>query len=558
MRFLVDPERCVACLACVRVCPADAVSVVDETQVAIVDGACTRCGLCEPACPHDAIELIGDLGPALQLAAAGGASLILSVESAAHFYPATPEQVVNACYAAGFGRVHRGVIGDELVAREYLELWNDDDWGTLIRSTCPVVVETIRREYPELVPYLAPVATPVAAEARYLRAMFGDDLRIVYAGVCLIEGGSDVDAAITFAELEQLFRTRGVDVAAQPFYYDRVPDERARHWSTAGGLPISMLLEESQSSRRFRKVRGLEHLPTIARAVAVDRLDLGFVDLLQREGCLAHPLLGPKEELFWRRSLIEAIEPPRSPRPIVDDRVRVELGAAFRIEPLPESPAEAQIESVIAQIGLGPNGKPWDSGSCGYATCREFAVATLDGRTSLRLCPRYQERVATEAQRQASLDALTGLATFRVLRERLMHEAARSGRSGEPFAVLFLDLDGFKEVNDRYGHAVGNEVLQQVGHVLRQSVRTTDLAARYGGDEFVMVLVRTDQEGAKRVADALRKAIEGVGKRLGLPEVSASIGVAAMDPESGESQDLLVAADRALYQAKAAGRNVVL
>lgn len=557
MRFLVDSERCVACLACVRVCPADAVSVEEETQVTIVDEACTRCGLCKPACPHDAIELVGDLGPALQFAAEGGASLILSVESAAHFYPATPEQVVNACYAAGFSRVHRGVIGDELVAREYLELWKDDDWGTLIRSTNPVVVETIRRGYPELVPYLAPVATPVAAEARYLRQVYGDGLRIVYAGVCLVEGGHDVDAAITFAELDQLLRARGVDVASQPFYYDRVPDERARHWSLAGGLPVSML-EEAQSSKRFRKVRGLEHLPTIARAVAVDRIDLGFVDLLPGDGCLDHPLLGPKEELFWRRSLIEAIEPPRSLRPIVDDRVQVDLGATFEIERSPEGPSETQIEAVIAQIGLGPNGKPWDSGSCGYATCREFAVATLEGRASLRLCPRYQERIATEAQRQASLDALTGLATFRVLRERLAHEAARSGRSGEPFAVLFLDLDGFKEVNDRYGHAVGNEVLQQVGQVLKQSVRTTDLAARYGGDEFVMVLVRTDQEGARRVADALRKAIEGVGKRLGLPEVSASIGVAAMDPAAGESQDLLVAADRALYQAKAAGRNVVL
>jgi len=557
VRFLIDSERCVACLACVRVCPVDAVAV-DDTQVTIVDAACTRCGLCEPACPHDAIDPVGDLGPALQLAAAGGASLILSVESAAYFYPATPEQVVNACYAAGFGRVHRGVIGDELVAREYLQLWQDDDWGTLIRSTCPVVVETIRRGYPELVPYLAPVTTPVAAEARYLRGLYGSDLPIVYAGVCLIEGGGDVNAAITFAELEQLFRARGVDVASQPFYFDRVPDERARHWSTAGGLPIALLAEESQSSRRFRKVRGLDHLPTLARAVAVDRLDLGFVDLLPCEGCLDHPLLGPKEELFWRRALVEATEPPRALRPIVDERVSVELGATFRIEPLPEGPSEAQIESVIVQIGLGPNGKPWDSGSCGYATCREFAIATLDGRASLRQCPRYQERIATEAQRQASLDALTGLATFRVLRERLAHEAARSGRSGEPFAVLFVDLDGFKEVNDRYGHAVGNEVLQQVGHVLRQSVRSTDLAARYGGDEFVMVLVRTDEEGARRVADALRRAIEGVGKRLGLPEVSASIGVAALDPASGESQDLLVAADRALYQAKASGRNVVL
>src|SRR5213593_3498116 len=186
-------------MPCVRVCPADAVAV-QGPEVRIVDEACTRCGLCLPACPHDAIVAKGDVTRALELAIGGRAALILSVEAAAYFFPATPEQVVNACYAAGFRTVHRGVMGDELVAQEYLKLWGDEEWGTMIRSTCPVIVETVRKEYPELVPYLAPVATPIAAEARYLKAMNGEDTPIVYAGVCLTEGGLDVDAAITFAE----------------------------------------------------------------------------------------------------------------------------------------------------------------------------------------------------------------------------------------------------------------------------------------------------------------------------------------------------------------------
>jgi Fe-S-cluster-containing hydrogenase component 2 len=160
--FKVNPDSCVACMACVRVCPADAVAV-EGTLVRIVDESCTRCGLCVPACPHDAIEVAGDVPRALELALSGRAALILSVECAVYFYPATPEQVVNACYAAGFRTVHRGVLGDELVAREYLSLWADQGWGTMIRSTCPVIVETVRRQYPELIPYLAPVATPKVA-----------------------------------------------------------------------------------------------------------------------------------------------------------------------------------------------------------------------------------------------------------------------------------------------------------------------------------------------------------------------------------------------------------
>src|SRR3989475_31225 len=276
--FRIEPELCVACLACVRVCPADAVAV-DGQQVHIVDEACTRCGLCLPACPHDAIVAHGDLGRALELAKGGRATLILSVESAAYFYPDTPEQVVNACYAAGFHTVHRGVLGDELVAQEYLQLWSEDGWGTMIRSTCPVVVETIEHEYPELIPYLAPVATPVAAEARYLKRMYGARTPVVYAGVCLTEGGPDVDAAVTFEDLRQLLQRRGVGIPEQPLHFDRLPEERRRHLSTAGGLPLEVLMEETHASPRVPQGPGPGERRTVAPALPRGPLRLGVLDI---------------------------------------------------------------------------------------------------------------------------------------------------------------------------------------------------------------------------------------------------------------------------------------
>ena len=245
-----------------------------------------------PACPHQAIHASGEIGRALTVAARGDGILILSPEATAHFYPATPEQVVNACYAAGFRTVHRGVIGDELVAAEYLSLWRDEGWGTLIRSTDPVVVETVRIDYPELVPYLAPVTIPAVAEARYLRAQHGQELRIVYAGVAAPRNTPELDAAVTFEDLERIFQLRGVSVLAQADFFARIPEERRRHLSAAGGLPLAMLEEARHASRRFRTIRGLEHLPALAQAVAVDRLDLGFVDLLSFEGGLDHPLSG--------------------------------------------------------------------------------------------------------------------------------------------------------------------------------------------------------------------------------------------------------------------------
>ncbi len=560
MDYRIEPELCVACLACVRVCPADAVAVEAE-RVWIVDEACTRCGVCVPACPHEAIRATGDPDRALALAVEAQAVLILSVESAAYFFPATPEQVVNACYAAGFRVVQRGVLGDELVAAEYLRLWEDEGWGTLIRSTCPIIVDMVRGRYPELLPYLAPVTTPIAAEARYLRAIYGPETPIVYAGVCLTEGGGDVDAVISFEELAQLFVRRGIRLEDQASYFTRIPEERRRHFSTAGGMPHEVLMEERHSSRRFRKLRGLAALESLAHAVAVDRIDLGFVDILPYEGCLDHPLMGARDELFRRREIVDATEPPRSPAPVVDERVvqRIELGAVFAVERAGQRPSAVDIEAVLEQIGLAPNGRPWDCGACGYATCRAFAEAAVKGRTTLKSCPPYLGRQAHEARAQSAMDDLTGLATLKLLRDRLATEVARSKRSGDEFAVLFVDLDNFSKVNDHRGHEAGNLVLKEAARELLAVVRTTDFAARYGGDEFVVLLVRTGADGARMVAEKARARVEAMGRSLGYPAklVTVSIGVAAYTPQEDHDEDIMVAADRALYRAKASGRNRV-
>ncbi len=558
MLFQLKEDDCVSCLACVRVCPVGAVAV-DGAVTGIIEESCIRCGICVPACPHDAIDVSGDFGRALELAATGDALLVLSGEAAVHFYPNTPEQVVNACYQAGFRTVHRGVIGDELVAGAYRELWEDQSWGTMIRSTCPVVVETIRKDYPELVPYLAPVKTPLAAEAAYLRARYSETVPIVYAGVCLSDERGLVDAALSFKELEELLLMRSVDVGKEPRFFERMPEEGRRYLSAAGGLPRSILDGESHTSRRLRKVRGLDRLGAIARAVTVNGLDLGFIDILSCDGCLDHPLLKPKEELFWRRMIAQESEPPRSVHPVVDPSIQLDLQIDFH--PIRDGGREPEgdVVGVLDKIGSAQGGKPWDCGACGYDSCWDFANALLRGRATYRQCPPYQELQALRAQRAAALDSLTGLATHKVMQTRIRHEMARSRRSGVPFSVLFADLDRFKQVNDRFGHAAGSNVLVMVARVLERVIRSSDVAARYGGDEFVLILTGTDNEGARRVAEIVRQAVEEAGIERGFPEglVTISVGVATFDPRTAEAVDVIEHADLALYRAKDAAGNCV-
>jgi diguanylate cyclase (GGDEF)-like protein len=166
-------------------------------------------------------------------------------------------------------------------------------------------------------------------------------------------------------------------------------------------------------------------------------------------------------------------------------------------------------------------------------------------------------RTLAIAEMRAATDALTGLSNRRALQDTLKRMVAQSQRTGEPLAALALDLDHFKQVNDRFGHEKGDEVLAAVGQVLTDALRESDFAARAGGEEFVVLLPGTDVEGAQLVADKLRKAVSRIDITGGERHVSASFGVAVHPLHAADAAALLRKADRALYAAKEAGRDRV-
>ena len=161
------------------------------------------------------------------------------------------------------------------------------------------------------------------------------------------------------------------------------------------------------------------------------------------------------------------------------------------------------------------------------------------------------------AEMRAATDSLTGLPNQRAVNESLRRMAAQAIRSKTPLAAVVMDLDRFKQVNDVYGHAKGDEVLSSVGAVLRDGVRESDFAGRHGGEEFVILLPDTDGPGAITVAEKLRATIEELRVPLLEGRVSASFGIAILPTHALDPDQLVRAADRALYAAKNAGRNRV-
>jgi diguanylate cyclase (GGDEF)-like protein/PAS domain S-box-containing protein len=181
-------------------------------------------------------------------------------------------------------------------------------------------------------------------------------------------------------------------------------------------------------------------------------------------------------------------------------------------------------------------------------------VVDFDGETATLISAfDLTERKRLEAQTHllAVTDALTGLGNYRRLVDVLQAEIERSGRTGRSFAILLLDLDGLKKINDRYGHLVGSQALCRVANVLRVFGRSIDTAARYGGDEFAVILPEIVTPNAARVVASRicgRLAQDGLEPRL-----SASVGVAVC-PQDGETVEaLLREADRELYAMKCRG-----
>jgi diguanylate cyclase (GGDEF)-like protein len=265
---------------------------------------------------------------------------------------------------------------------------------------------------------------------------------------------------------------------------------------------------------------------------AESRLRLGDVDATR------YPA-GREVLLDGRRTTLAADEPDRTPQM----RTMLEAWGAACVLLLPLT-AAGRVVGVV-ELACAAHAEPTSDELELYATMTSHAAAALENA-----------RLMARLRHAADIDQVTSVHNHRYLQERLRQEVARAGRTGSPLAVLMIDLDGFKLINDQHGHADGDRVLRNVAAMLKLTVRANDVVARYGGDEFVILMPDTDEEAARLVADRVVKGIRGQVHALGdggEGTVSCSVGMAVLPTDGRTAAALLRAADTAMYGVKRAG-----
>lgn len=546
----------------------------------VIQERCVKCGQCVAECSHNGNTVRDDTARVLELLDSGRPVVaVLASEFVAAMHPMSPLELERAMEAAGFYAAECTVLGEEVVAAEYERSYARPCASLTLRSTCPVAVDWVRKYFPQLVPALTPVVPPYIAQARLVKAVYPSDAAVVYVSPCYArkdeaydpQFDGAVDAAIDFTELERLLAER----KPRPPYATQCAGSRKpqplKEVSLTDGFPRSTLDGSAKTDGDIVTVRGLLALDALLRAVTRGEAAPAIIDMLNCEGCIDGPAVRPGMSVFAKRNIVAA-ERRRGPRVPVSSRdllpflPQVDLVRSFEADPVRTTrPSDEEIDRALAEGGFATRGDVLDCGSCGYDTCVEHAIAVIQANSAWEMCFPLQKQRMEEANRQlvesAISDPLTGLGNRRAFDDRLSEEVARTRRYGKPVSLLMLDIDGFKQINDAHGHPVGDDVLCAVARIMLQHVRETDIAVRYGGDEFALILPETDKTHAYAVAEKLRVAIADASyphaNTLSAPSVSVSIGISTATGPKVNAVGLLEEADRALYAAKQAGRDQV-
>lgn len=392
--------NCKDCHRCLRVCPVKAIGI-NQGRARVLDDKCILCGQCVTECPQHAKRLISHV-PTIQEALGNGRKAILSLGSSflGLFPEYTPNQLVSAIKALGFSAVEETAVGAEAVSLLYRKLVRNTD-KTVISSNCPVIVNIVKKYYPDLVGNLAPIVSPMMAHGQILKQKFGDDAFVVFAGPCMAKFAEhnehhSVNAVMTFVQLRHwLNRHKYENSAVIAESYEPEPLGNARFFPLAGGI-LKSFMNFDILDTEIIAVDGIEECKEVFESLSRGEISPRFIEAFScKGGCIGGPAGGSTQPMPVRR--LKAIEYANS----VDKKVLWQLpeGLDFSCIHSPDpveliEPSDEAIKEILHQIGKFTRADEKNCGACGYNTCREKAVAVYSGLAETEMCMPYMRSKA--------------------------------------------------------------------------------------------------------------------------------------------------------------------
>lgn len=508
----ITKANCKNCYKCLRECPVKSIGFKND-QAEILDADCIYCGHCLSVCPQKAKHINSELPDVKDMILRGER---VYVSLAPSFVAAFPDHDFPAMTAAlkklGFLHVEETAVGADAVTREYERIMREHKMKNIIATCCSSTVLLVEKYFPELIPQLAPVASPMLAHARMLREIYGPRIKVVFIGPCVAKkheaqfptSENAVSAVITFDDLAFWFAGENVSFEEKDSEARTMKNPLPRFYPVPGGI-IRNIIPEYRSIYNCVSADGIEACMEILHSLADNRISNYFLELSVCPGsCADGPGMASFQttRLTSKEHVIRHVTTRQTGQPSLTEGTRIKIAAAYNDLSPDRVPATAEaIQQVLLSMGKTSPDKELNCGCCGYSSCRAKAQAVIDGKATVTMClPFFREKaeslsnliVDSSPNAIIMTDSNFCIQEYNPAARKLLGPTLDQHRGDPIFDILEADI--YARVLSGGKNILGEKVqYERLGLIVKQSV----LALRDNDSYLILMEDITEHEKQK-------------------------------------------------------------
>ena len=513
-------SNCKNCYKCIRYCPVKSIRF-SGSQAHIIGNECILCGHCFVVCPQNAKEITSEIEKVNVLIQSGSPVVVsLAPSFAANYEGVGINGMRNAIKQLGFFDAEETAIGASIVKTEYDRMINEENRDIIISSCCHSINLLIQKYYPKALPYLANVLSPMQAHAQDIKRRI-PDAKVVFVGPCVAKKDEAeyykdyADAVLTFEELTQMLNEKNIELVPD---MDDNQNSKARFFPTAGGILKTMAKDNPNYS--YVAIDGVESCKVALEEILNGNVHNVFIEM---NACIGGCIGGPVMEKYHRSPIKDysSIAKYAGDKDfIVDQPDVIKLRKFFSsIAKKNVMPAEYEIQTVLKQMGKENKEDILDCGSCGYNTCREKAIAVLQGKADTSMCLPYLKEKAESFSDCISSNTPNGIIVLNeqfevqqinIAARRMLSIRSLSDIIGSP-VIRILDVKPFATVYEKKMSMKNKRVY------LAEYDKYVDQTIVYDKTYHLLVCILrdvTEEETARQTRDEISKNTIEIADRV--------------------------------------------